>query len=185
MVASLNISARKSGIVHKRHHMQQLMRERWVGIMAFQETHMTEDLTSQLDNLFGQNLRLIYSPDLENTNTRGVAFMINRSLIKADKVEMETLILGRMMLILAPWKDRSRLVALNIYAPNKPREMRAFWITIGDKLREMRPTRPDIMLRDLNLVEDALDRIPSSQGDAQAMELLREVRNDLDMTNRW
>lgn len=100
-------------------------------------------------------------------------------------METKTLVPGRVMLILVPWKDGSRLVALNIYAPNKLREMGEFWTTIRDKLREMRPTRLDIMLGDFNLIEDALDWIPSSQGDAQATELLQEVKNNLDMIDGW
>ena len=76
-VASLNISGRKSGSVHKWHHVQQLMREWWVGIMAFQETHLTVDLAAEFNELFGCSQMLVHSPDPENTNARGVTFVIN------------------------------------------------------------------------------------------------------------
>ena len=183
-VASLNIKGRASGEITKLFHIPQLMREKGVVIMALQETHKTDKLASVFESTFGQSYRLIHSPDPDSRNARGVAFVLNKRMTRTEDVRAVALVPGRALLVSIPWKDETRMTVLNVYAPNSPGEMRELWTSLRNSLRGMQPARVDVMLGDFNLVEDALDRIPSSQGDEQATELLRTIRTNLSLDRK-
>ena len=146
---------------------------------------MTDELVAEFKGLFSNSLELIYSPDPETRNARGVALVLDKSAVKTEGVRVEVLVPGRAMVVMIPWGNNTEMVAMNIYAPNTPREARDFWTRVGNGLRGMLPVKPNIMLGDFNLVEDALDRIPCSQGDAQSTEQLRNIRTSLDLVDGW
>ena len=184
-VASLNIKGRNAGGTNKWFHIPQVMREGGIGLMAVQETHLTDELAGQFRELFKQSFELVYSPDPTTRNAKGVAFVINKGMIRTEDMETRVLIPGRAMTLTIPWKNGIKLTALNVYAPNCPKEMRQFWKETQDQLRQPPTTKPDIMMGDFNLVEDALDRIPSSPGDVQAIDCLRETRNAYNLVDGW
>ena len=184
-IASLNIKGRMSGSLNKWWHIPQLMRDLQIGILAVQEMHLTAELAAEFNELFANSHELIHSPDPESRNTRGVAFVLNKRMVKTDDLKMEVLVPGRAILVSIPWRNDSRLVILNIYVPNVPGETREFWLRVRNGLRATRALKLDIMLGDFNLVEDALDRIPCSLGDPQATELLREVKSSLNLVDGW
>lgn len=156
-IASLNVKGRASGSLNKWHHMPQLMRNRQIGILAAQETHIMDEVESNFKELFGRTHRLVHSPDPETRNAKGVAFVLNRGMVYADNIKINILVPGRALMIVIPWKGDRWLTILNIYVPNDLRETREFWTTIRDGLYTTNLAKPDIMLGDFNLVEDALD----------------------------
>ena len=81
-LASLNIKGRRSGEIEKWLHVPQIMREGRIGLLAVQETHLTDDLVNQFDTLFGNKFMLVHSPDPATRNAKGVAIVINRRLMK-------------------------------------------------------------------------------------------------------
>ena len=184
-IASLNIKGRNSGVLSKWHSIPRLMRDKRIGILAVQETHLTEDLALDFERLFGNAFWLIHSPDPESTNARGVAFVLNKSLVATDDVKTEVVVPGRAIVLSVPWKSEAPITALNIYAPNCPQEAREFWKTVRDSLERTTLMKPNVLLGDFNLVEDALDRIPSSLDDPQTTERLKEVRTRLDLIDGW
>ena len=99
-------------------HVPQLMRERKIGILAIQETHLTDELALQFEELFDNNLKLIHSPDPTTRNARGVAIVLNKRLVKTDNIKETTIIPGRAIIIKIPWHDNQNINILAIYAPN-------------------------------------------------------------------
>ena len=184
-IASLNIKGRRSGEIDKWMHVPQTTRERNLGILAVQETHLTDTLADQFESLFGGKFTLFHSPDPETQNVRGIAIVLNKKLVKTQGTTMTTLIPGRAILMTLPWHNDSKINILAVYSPNAPTEIRDFWKTIIDKTTEEPLLKPDIVLGDFNLVEDALDRIPSRPDDAQATNRLREFKTRFNLINGW
>ena len=121
-MASLNIKGRRSGDIKKWMHIPQIMRKKKISILAVQETHLTDELAHQFKSLFKNTLDLIYSPDPETRNARGIAIVLNKRLMKTDNVKETIIVPGRAMTINIPWHDSQRVNILAIYAPNTPRE---------------------------------------------------------------
>ena len=183
--ASLNIKGRMSGNINKWFHIPQIIRENRIGILAIQETHLTEELAKQFSELFGNNLKLFFSPDPDTRNARGVAIVVNKKLVSTEGIKEHVLVPGRALAISLPWHENIIINTLAIYAPNSPRETRDFWKTIQRQLNATPSLSPDIMLGDFNLVEDAIDRIPSNSDDPQSTELLREFKIKYRLTDGW
>ena len=62
-MASLNIKGCRSGEIDKWMHVLQIMQEKRIGILAIQETHLTDEVAQQFKDLFGSTLSLVFSPD--------------------------------------------------------------------------------------------------------------------------
>ena len=184
-IASLNIKGRRSGDIDKWLHVPQLMRERKIGIMAIQETHLTPDLADQFNTLFGDKFTLLHSPDPDNCNARGIAIVLNKRLVNTEGITETTLVPGRAMTITIPWHHDTKINILAVYSPNAPREIRDFWNTIANAIDSNTDLKPDIVLGDFNLVEDAIDRIPSRPDDTTTVEKLREFKNKQNLVDGW
>jgi ribonuclease HI/exonuclease III len=184
-IASLNIKGRRSGEIDKWMHLPQLMRDGGIGVMAVQEAHLTDELAEQFEGLFGNTFTLHHSPDPTTRNARGVAVVLNRRIIRADEATSTVLVPGRAMVTYVPWHDDQYIKILTIYAPNVPREAKEFWEAINTKINQSPNLNPDVMLGDFNIVEDALDRLPSKQDDAGATEALRDFRIPHDLVDGW
>jgi exonuclease III len=161
------------------------MRERNISILAVQETHLTDELAEQFENLFGNTTTIHYSPDPNTRNARGVALLLHKRAVRTDEAKTTTLIPGRAMVTKIPWQDDQTINILTIYAPNAPRETKDFWNEINAKINASPDLSPDVMLGDFNLVEDALDRLPSKPDDQNATEALREFRNHHNLVDGW
>jgi len=161
------------------------MRERNLAILAVQETHLTDDLSNQFENLFGDKFALFHSPDPDTRNARGIAIILNKKFINTHGVNITTLIPGRAIFTSIPWHDNSSINILAVYSPNAPKEIQSFWKTIKDQTDADPRIKPNLLLGDFNLVEDAIDRIPSRQDDAQATENLRTLREKFDLIDGW
>jgi len=184
-IASLNIKGRMSGDFNKWMHLPQIIRENKIAILAIQETHLTDELATQFNNLFGNSLALHYSPDPVTRNARGIALIVNKKLINTENIVESVITPGRAIELAIPWHDAQTLNILAIYAPNAPREIKEFWNDIHNTINNTTAPRPDIILGDFNLVEDAIDRLPSKQDEAQATEALREIKITYNLVDGW
>ena len=184
-MASLNIKGRRSGDIEKWLHIPQLMRDNGIGILAIQETHLTDELADQFKSLFNNTLTLYHSPDPTTRNARGIAIVVRKQAINTSDIAVHTIVPGRAMIAKIPWHDNQKINILAIYAPNPLRENQEFWEKIKTSVEALPDLRPDIMLGDFNLVEDALDRLPSKQDGEIATESLRELRSELDLVDGW
>ena len=163
-IASLNMKGRGflTGLVNNKWSAlrSDIIKEN-IGLMAVQETHLSEEHIETLKRLHGNSLEIFNSSDPENpTGKGGVAFVLNRRKTNIKNVKTYEVIKGRALLLQYTWHNSKILTVLAIYAPNDITENKDFWNELLLKWRELRLPRLDILLGDFNIVEDAIDRLP-------------------------
>jgi exonuclease III len=182
-IASLNIRGRWHNGADKWMHINQIIREQRIGIMALQETHLSESDNNTLNDLFSSRLHIISSIDPSHTNAEGVAIVINKNLMSTMNITSTVIIPGRALVASIPWHRNEKITILAIYAPNNPQHNKTFWVEVLQKLEQLPP--PDIMLGDFNLVEDALDRLPPKSDNTTAVEALAELKAEYQLRDGW
>ncbi|KAJ8502105.1 hypothetical protein ONZ51_g163 [Trametes cubensis] len=185
-VATLNIKGwgaqNQSGVSEKWLRVNQIIREKKIAILAVQEAHLNQDRVTTLNDVFGRNMVVVHSADPANgTGARGVAFVVNKRVIKKPDFTVRDLIPGRAMLLEIAWTSRRKLTLVNVYAPNVTSENAEMW----RRLEAMRLSGVDIMLGDFNLVEDSLDRLPMKTDPGEAVNALMELKRVWRMSDGW
>lgn len=189
-VASLNMRGRGSSgdtiLSNKWFNINQIMKDKKIGILAIQEAHLTEDYVDTLHTLFGKRLHILFSQG-PNPNAQGVAFVINKETIAWREVSIREITPGRALLLTVPWRTTKLLTILNVYAPNVPSDNGNFWSLLENKWtdRDTHLPIPDVMLGDFNVVEDALDRLPSHLDSTTATSPLHCFRSTLNLLDGW
>ena len=85
-----------------------------------------------------------------------------------------------------PWRNQGReIVALAVYAPNTQKENEEFWRSLEQVVLHWESSKPDIMLGDFNLVEEAVDRLPRHEDHEGAVDALRNLKDKLNLHNGW
>ncbi|KAH7905270.1 hypothetical protein BJ138DRAFT_994185, partial [Hygrophoropsis aurantiaca] len=85
--------------------VNQIIRDSKIGILALQETHLTKEEESKLNELFKSKIRIISSINEEHTKARGVALVLNNRTTNTKNIKEYELIPGRALLIQVPWHD--------------------------------------------------------------------------------
>ena len=162
------------------------LRDNKIAVLALQETHLDEECIETIESCFGKSFNLFYSSDPEEPRTKnGVAIIINKALIPAGDVLLHDLVPGRAIMIQLKWPDNNQLSIINIYAPVNRREQPEFWASVETRRREKTLPRPDFLLGDFNLTEDAIDRAPPKYDDNRAAETLRDIRLSWEIQDQW
>ncbi|OSC98166.1 DNase I-like protein, partial [Trametes coccinea BRFM310] len=162
--------------------INQVMRDKKIAILALQETHLSSQRLVDVEETFGNLIRICSSPDPENgSGARGVAFALNQRLTKQMKYEWREIIPGRAMIIHLAWSECRTLSILNVYAPNVPRENEEFWRT----LKAANMGSIDIALGDWNITYNSIDRLPSGRDDQEAGNALSDLLNGLELIDGW
>jgi hypothetical protein len=190
-IASLNMRGRgdtlnlaSNSSKNKWFHVNQMLRDKKIGLLALQETHMTEELQESVERTF-KRVRMFHCSDPEAPNSKGVAIVLNRDLTNADGASSIDLVPGRAMLVTLPWHGDEVLRILAIYAPNQAGENKYFWEGLKCTWEQLSLPKPDILLGDFNLVEDAIDRLPSHCDDASAVAALRGLKHSMNLIDGW
>lgn len=189
-IASLNIRGGGSAATsYKWNHINQLMRERKIGILTIQESHLSKDDVNTFNRTFGERLILINSSDRYTQNARGVAIVVNRRIvrIKRNHIKCHEIVAGRALQFSIPWKNnQSTLNILAVYAPNRANENEAFWKTIQNAYEGPSPLpEPQFVLGDFNLVEDPLDRLPIRPDRDNQVNALQSLKTRLQLVDGW
>jgi hypothetical protein len=114
-----------------------------------------------------------------------VAILINKALIPAKAAKTYILVPGRALMIKLTWPDNKNLSLINIYTPVQKERQPNFWAQTETKRREKHLPRPDFLLGDFNLVEDAIDRAPAKHDDRMATDTLRDIRLAWEVQDQW
>ena len=181
-IASLNMRGRGRD---KWLHINQIMKEKKIGILALQETHLTDIQTENIQNLFCKRLVIHSSIDTNSSNSKGVAIVFNKEITNTKDIHPTVLIPGRAIQITTQWHTNQTLNLLAIYAPNHPTENASFWTEINEKRNQMNLPKPDIMLGDFNIVEDSIDRMPCHPDNLSATEALYSLRTEWHLIDGW
>ena len=190
-IASLNMKGRSSpltgaGPISKWAAVSRTMREKKIRLLALQETHLSDQLSDQASSLYQRRLSILNSPHMTNpTSSAGVAFVINKEVIKADDLELHVLIPGRAIQISFKWHNNSTINAMNVYAPNDMNKHQQFWTELRENWANLRLPHPDLLLGDFNLTEDMIDRSPARYDNDGETSALRECRQQLGVRDSW
>jgi ribonuclease HI/exonuclease III len=157
-----------------------------IAILAVQETHLNNDILQDVVTCFGKNLEIIASADpVRPTSSAGVAFVMNKTLIRPQECRAFELIPGRALMLKIKWLESCSMTITNIYAPNQKTEHPNFWATIEMERRNRHLPRPDFSLGDFNITEELIDRIPPREADGAALEALRDIRDAWGVVDMW
>ncbi|KAJ3892876.1 Endonuclease/exonuclease/phosphatase, partial [Lentinula edodes] len=173
-------------------HIWCLMKNTRLGVLALQETHLTNERVDEITDHYGKRIQIFASHDLTNpTGKGGVAIIVNRGLISVEHPKMYQIIPGRAILLQITIHKEDRLNILAVYAPNvtgsNGSENAQFWKEIQTYF-ETRPhvPKPNIMLGDCNMVEaGVLDRLPAHDDPEEASEALDNLKIMLKLRDGW
>jgi exonuclease III len=189
-VAALNI--RGNGDPNVRHHenkwfnLWSMMRDEKIGVLITGEAHLDDERRQEIMKLFGRVIEIEFTKDPETANARGLAFVLNKNMVKTDNIKTREIIPGRAMILEMDNVDGTPLSILGVYAPNSPAENERFWIDIKEWYEaHPRVKRPDLFGGDLNVVEDAIDRLPSRPDPDAPVSALDELKTYLRMVDGW
>jgi ribonuclease HI/exonuclease III len=181
-IASLNLRGRG---LEKWNHVNQLLRDNKIGILAVQESHLDDDKIIRLETLFPKRIKILHTADPNTINAKGVAIVMNKELTNTSNVTTYEIIPGRALLLKTNWHANQTLTILAIYAPNNPVENKEFWLQLLTKWQTRNLPRPDIMLGDFNIVEDSIDRLPCHPDNTEATEALQDLKSELLLQDSW
>ena len=185
-VASLNIRGGGSIVTrNKWQHINQLLREEKICILAVQETHLSPGTIIELHNQFPSRLHILNSSDPGQPNAKGVAFVLNKQRAAWKEAKTIEIIPGRAILLVIPWLRTTILNVLAIYAPNTPSENSEFWDKLYNEWTSKNHPIPDVMLGDFNMVEDHIDRLPAHGDSMQSVSSLARFKNLISMQDGW
>lgn len=193
-IGSLNIRGfRATGVPrsdNKWNHVNQVMRDKKIGILSVQEAHLSDDRKEEVEKLFGKRLKVVHSPDPENpTGKGGIAVVLNRNLLNVHDAESKTIVPGRAILVSVRWHKEEVINLLAVYAPNVTEhdgeENGNFWRTLNNFFLNNPRYKVDVMAGDLNMVENAQDRSPAREDPTEATEALDCLKQTLFMRDAW
>jgi exonuclease III len=105
------------------------MRDCKIGILALQETHLTQTDIEFFKRNFNDKLIIVNSADRFSPNARGVALVINRHIIhiKANNLIPHEIVASRALQVNILWhNNETTLNFLAVYAPNSPQQNEVF-----------------------------------------------------------
>ena len=120
-INGLHTGSENNNVFEKWAEVNATMKRDKKAILAVQETHLDEQNMRAIIKAFDKRLRILNSQPEENPRaSAGVAFVLNKDLVDAEKVETDELIKGRVIAIKLTWKRNSEeTVIINVYAPNR------------------------------------------------------------------
>jgi exonuclease III len=173
-------------LISKWSEISGMLYEHKIMILALQETHLNQQMTDQLRETFSKNLEILASEDpTAPTSTAGIAFVINKALINPTKITAHELVQGRALLLKIKWLESCEMSILNIYAPVNRAAQLQFWQTIENERCRKSLLRPNFVLGDFNITEEAIDRAPPRLDDQTASEALRNIRLKWEIQDAW
>lgn len=157
-----------------------------IAILALQETHLDQALLDQIVECFGKNLEIMNSPLPTNPRaSAGVAFVINKALIRPKELTLTEIDPGRAIMIRLKWLEMCETSIVNVYVPHNHEIQPEFWARAITNRRTLRLPLPDFVLGDFNVTEDAIDRAPARQDKPRATEAIRDVRREWNIQDTW
>ncbi|KAH9003917.1 Endonuclease/exonuclease/phosphatase [Lactarius deliciosus] len=160
------------------------MKKEKIVVLAVQETHLDEQSTHDIHRALGKCLIVINSQLDDNPkSSAGVAFVINKDLIDAERIDKYELIKGRVIAINLTWKEETLLIS--VYALNNRRKNQRFWETVNHKRLSKHLRKPDFVLGNFNLTEEPINRSLPKHDNAGAKNVLRDFRIATDILDQW
>ncbi|KAL7279519.1 hypothetical protein ACG7TL_007362 [Trametes sanguinea] len=152
-----------------------MMKNRRIGVLMLQETHLTADRKSDVMSMFKGRIKIFHSQHPDSpTRKEGVAIVLNKSQVPTEDAACIEIVPGRAIQVSLKVHGNEQVHLLCVYAPTSDgvEVRRSFYAKVRE-FYETHPNiaRPTLMAGDFNNVEDSLDRLPVSEPDASLAEL--------------
>ncbi|KAH8085437.1 Endonuclease/exonuclease/phosphatase, partial [Cristinia sonorae] len=188
--ATLNVKGYgNSDIFHpknKWNHINTLLTKEKIAILAVQETHMTPERVADVESHLKRRVRIFMSADPDTPTARGgVAVVLNTQKVDTREATATEIVPGRAILVKVKTYKEDWLQILAIYAPNAPAENEQFWDKLDEWFEGNTNNKPDIMLGDFNMVEDASDRMPAHADHPAATLAFEDLKGKLEIYDSW
>lgn len=144
-IASLNANGLRD--VHKVRRIFSYMTEKYVDILCLQETFWNEEFCNTISHLWNGK---IYISSCDNSNRRGVAILINRSIANSTSI-INSDTEGRIIQINVNIESEN-INIVNIYAPNNVTERKIFFNAMETY---MSTSVHNLLIGDFNCVLDS------------------------------
>ncbi|EJD32885.1 DNase I-like protein, partial [Auricularia subglabra TFB-10046 SS5] len=190
MIASENIRGRGSQSMRGNMKWKKLaedMRSQRIGIMAIQETHLSEEHVEDIQT-YHSHLLVENSPCPDNpTGAGGIALVFNKLITNYNSVVTKVLVPGRALFARIEWHKGRWLRLLAVYASTDRVENHNMWEEIRTKMeaRSWNLGLPDIVLGDFNFVEDPVDRFPAELGKMDKPPAFSNLKRFLKIKDGW
>ncbi|KAF9058809.1 Endonuclease/exonuclease/phosphatase [Rhodocollybia butyracea] len=173
-------------------YINNLVKKKKIGILALQETHLTDERREQIEQRYAQRLKIFISMDPENpTGQGGVAVVLNKELARTDTTKSIEIVPGRALLVEVQWHKEEKIAILAIYAPNVTgsdgKENAKLWKDVKTYYNQHpRTPKPKVLLGDFNMVESGMiDRWPAHNDPEEAIEALDELKIKFNLKDEW
>ena len=183
IIGSLNVHGKKyANGSYKYKDITTMIRKNKMAILATQESRLNEIEEKKIEAMCPK-IHII-----RNSNSmakEGVAFVINKDLVKDRKIEHKTLIQNRMSRLTIKWNDEITIDIVNLYVPNNEKEKIDFFKRTKHIIKNLKNKENLIIMGDFNCVEDRLDRLPMNKDDNKVIEALQMITKENKMTDGW
>ncbi|KAI0323680.1 DNase I-like protein, partial [Cubamyces sp. BRFM 1775] len=188
-VATLNMRGAgadvQGGIGEKWMRINQVLWENKIAVLALQETHLPVEGVEAIHALFGEYMSVFASAYPGNETGRcGVAFAINRRILKHAVCSVDVLVPGRALVLNVCWPADTPLCIVNVYGPNDAAENGEMWAALGGS-RSLVGRPVDILLGDFNVVKDPIDRLPARPDRDCSRTALAALLSTLNLRDEW
>lgn len=125
-VASLNMRGAGSQAPldpnNKWNALSYMIRDHKIGVLALQETHLTDEAVENLHRTYGERLQIYHSSAPDHPSQRaGVALVVNKAVSNVKEIKTTVIIPGRALMLQIPWHATLKPRILAVYAPNSPK----------------------------------------------------------------
>ncbi|KAJ6534098.1 hypothetical protein B0H19DRAFT_1271844 [Mycena capillaripes] len=130
-VGALNIRGNGSTTINhednKWFKMNTIMNKSRLGILIVGEAHLNDERLHSIESVFARQLVIKFSKNPRTANADGVAFIVNKNLVKVDQIQTREIIPGRALILENKQHNGDPLSVLGVYAPNVTSENEEFW----------------------------------------------------------
>ncbi|PPQ78824.1 hypothetical protein CVT24_002384, partial [Panaeolus cyanescens] len=165
-------------------NINQIVRDEHLDVLVLQETHLTTEKMIDLCTRYPR-LYIINTHDPEQTNAKGVAIVLNKHRTRWREIHATEIAEGRAVLVEVPWKQNESIKILGVYAPNETDLQEEYWNKMSEFFEKDKSISPDIMMGDLNIVENKIDRHPPHRDATAATESLHNFRMEHNLQDSW
>ncbi len=156
-----------------------------IAILSILESHSDNEQIKKLNSQYSPNLHFTHTSDPQNPRSKGIVIVMNKNKINSIPSNFKSISPGRAISFMLNWPEENKINVLAMYAPNTPNENTEFWNEILTKTENEVIPPTNIMIGDLNMVEDAMDRIPAHPDPTPTVESLLELKKKLGLIDSW
>ncbi|KAF6754033.1 Endonuclease/exonuclease/phosphatase [Ephemerocybe angulata] len=168
--------------------INQLIRDQGIGVLALQETHLTEaranDLRARYPRLHIENT----AHPTHDSSRDGVAIVLNKYTTNWSDSKTKVIVEGKAILLSLACKNEREIHILCVYAPSGNDALNTgFWNELDRLWTVNRRTLPrlDLLLGDFNMVDSREDRLPSHADTVAVVDALTKFRERHVLVDGW